>query len=362
VKVNLSAKAGSIAEKQTVPPVNLKHVKNLTTSLGLFEHADGPTPRTEHGYCVDDNARALVLIHRMSNPPSDALNLANIYLDFTLSSLGEAGACHNRMNNLGTWVDEPFTGDHWGRLLWGLGATASQAQDPATRHRAKQGALLALKATSPHPRALAYATLGAYQLLHSPEPLLDYERELVLEFLTKALVVLDPTPPRSNQWPWPWQTLTYANALIPHALLLIGASLANAYVITRALSLLTWLVEEQLVKNHLSLVPVAGKVPGAQLGGFDQQPIEASTLAEAAAVAFDITGDKGWLGVIELCVYWFLGFNDNRHAVWDESTQASFDGLTRSGVNLNQGAESTLAALSTFQLSHAFEKVSLTEE
>jgi hypothetical protein len=114
--------------------------------------------------------------------------------------------------------------------------------------------------------------------------------------------------------------------------------------------LLKWLTELQTVDEHLTIVPVGGLGVGESLGQFDQQPIEVSTIASAAERALNLTDDLYWKSVIEMCASWFLGNNDSGFSMIDLDSGGGYDGLERCGVNLNQGAESTLAMLSTMQI------------
>jgi hypothetical protein len=94
---------------------------------------------------------------------------------------------------------------------------------------------------------------------------------------------------------------------------------------------------------------VGGAGPGDARPAFDQQPIEVAALADACARAASVDGERRWLDGINAAEAWFLGNNDGRHVMWDEETGGGYDGLTPSGANLNEGAESTLALLATLQ-------------
>jgi hypothetical protein len=134
-------------------------------------------------------------------------------------------------------------------------------------------------------------------------------------------------------------------------MLAIGRHLEAPELERDGLRLLTWLVTVQTRDGHLSPVPAGGRGPDDDVPGFDQQPIEVAALAEAARTAYDLTGDRAWAEVLDLCVRWFEGDNDSGLPMRDEATGGGYDGLERGSVNQNQGAESTLAWLSTLQLS-----------
>lgn len=326
------------------PELVFDHLARLTSPLGLHEHALMAEPRPEHGFCVDDVARALVVTARERTPSAAVSGLAAGYLDFLLAAQHDDGLMHNRRNPDGTWGDEPSTGDHWGRALWAFGVTAARSPDPVLANRARTGAETAMLATSQWPRSLAYAALGVGELLGvTPD---DPQCRRVLLDVRRHL-----TPPRHDgSWPWPHPELTYANAVLPEAMVVVGSRLADPTLVADGLLLLEWLVGVQTVDGHLSVVPAGGRRRGERPPAFDQQPIEVAALAEAGRTAHRLTGDDRWAELLSRCVAWFEGDNDAGLAVRDPLTGAGFDGLGPRSVNLNQGAESTLAWLSTLQV------------
>jgi hypothetical protein len=331
------------------------HLIRLTTPLGVYEHALGTTPRPEHAYCVDDVARALVVTTREPEPSAEVGELAEGYLDFVLAALRPDGYLHNRRRLDGTWSDRPSSDDHWGRALWALGTAAACSDDVVLAARARAGAAVALRSRSAWPRAMAYGALGAGQLLRvSPDDAASRR------FLDDARRVL-PRPRTDHAWPWPEERLTYANAVLPEAMIVIGDALGDDIVLEEGLLLLGWLVEQQQCDGHLSVVPstgwsraerrpARGRTRSLVRPGYAQQPIEVAALAEACRTAYAATGDRRWTVVIEQCNAWFVGANDGGVAMCDAATGGGFDGLERHGASRNQGAESTLAWLSTLQI------------
>lgn len=333
------------------PELTYTHLARLTTPLGLYEHALGSEPRVEHGYCVDDAARALVVTSREPYPSADVLGLADGYLDFVLSALCDDGLMHNRRHLDGTWGDTETSNDHWGRALWALGVAAAHGQDPAFVSRAHDGARRAMRARSRWPRAMAYAALGAGELLAvAPGGRDERTSGQARSLLVDARTVLGRRRPTTT-WPWIERRLTYANAVVPEALLVIGASLPDDAAVEEGLRLLAWLVDEQQHQGHLSVVPAGGRARGDARPGYAQQPIEVAALAEASQRAYTVTGDDRWVTVITACRAWFEGANDLGMPARDAATGGGYDGLERRGVSENQGAESTLAWLSTLQVS-----------
>jgi hypothetical protein len=325
-------------------PTAYAHLGHLTVPLGLYEHALGSEPRVEHGFCLDDVARALVVTARVPEPSDEVRSLRQTYLEFVLAAGHDDGMMHNRRNVDGTWADEASCDDHWGRALWALGTTVAHVQDPVLAARAREGALRALQARSMWPRATAYAVLGAGQLLAD-----DPGVEPAVALLSDARRAVQGVD-RAASWPWPQPRLSYANAVLPEAMLVIGDRLDDTVVRDDGLALLRWLVDLQTQDGHLSVVASGGRSATERGDAFAQQPIEVAALAEACTTAYAVTLDARWRDVVALCREWFDGANDLGAVMHDSGTGGGYDGLEATGASTNQGAESTLAWLATAQL------------
>jgi hypothetical protein len=323
----------------------------MTDAHGTFEHARYREPRPEHGYCTDDMARVLVVTTREQGGAPAIRHLAVLSLRFLLEALEPQGKCRNRMNRFGQWEDAPALNDCWGRCIWGLGTAASQSEDDEIRHRATRGLEQAMRSRSPWPRAMAFAVLGAADLL-SVQPDDGSARALLID----AADVMKRPRWRAT-WPWPEQRLTYANATLPEAMIAAGSALERPLLVKRGLDLLEWLLNRQTARGHLSVTPAGGSDGQDRGPGFDQQPIEVAALADACARAYRIDGNRQWIDGINASANWFLGDNDGSRVMWDPGTGGAFDGLEIAGVNHNQGAESTLALLSTLQHARSFMSV-----
>lgn len=319
------------------------HLAHLSTPIGLFEHALLTEPRPEHGYCLDDVARGLVVTSRQQGATPQVDALTDTYLRFTLFAQDGFGRFHNRRDVGGRWTDSATVEDHWGRALWALGAAAAATGDARVRRATLDAAAVSLQRRSPWWHAMAYATLGAAAVLEV-QPGNRAAHGLLADARTLLACPDDPT------WPWPDARLTYANAVLPEALIAIGVATGDDETSKAGLDLLHWLVAQETHEGHLSMTPVGGRPVGDDRPGFDQQPIEVAALAEACWRAFRATRHEVWLTYLDRCVGWFLGDNDAGMALYDRCTGGGFDGLHSHGVNQNQGAESTLAALSTMQL------------
>ncbi len=324
------------------------HLQQLTDTRGLFEHALHSQPRPEHGYCVDDVARGLVVVCREPHTDPALDRLEALYLSFTLAALESDGTCRNRMAASGAWRDEGGLGDWWGRALWGLGVAAVGAASPDLRERALAGFRSAARQRSPYARTMAFAALGAGELLlHRPGE--QSARALLRD--SAAAISRAPQAAESGEpeWPWPEPRLTYANGALVEAFLLAGVALPDPELLAVGLDLLDFLLRVETRAGHLSVTPVGGRGPGEGGPGFDQQAIEVAHLAEACTRAHAAGEDARWSAGVRLAWAWFCGDNDSGLPMFDPVTGAGYDGLERGGRNLNQGAESTLAVLSTAQ-------------
>jgi hypothetical protein len=322
------------ARRTSLPAPPFTHLRRMTDAGGLYEHADGIVPRREHGYCLDDAARALVVVRREHDRRLD--DLEEHYLSFVLAAQHVDGRFRNRRGADLRWSGQPSVEDCWGRALWALGTAGDD-------DRAVAAFELGARWRSTSPRAMAFAALGAAELLVARPG-----HPAALELAGAAAGVIG-RPAADPGWPWPERRLAYANAVLPEALLAAGVALDRHALVADGLKLLGWLLDGQTRNGRLSVVPVGGRGPRDHGPGFDQQPIEAATIADACARAHAVTGHDRWLDGVDLAVAWFLGANDSGTSLYDPRSGGGCDGLERTGRNENQGAESTLALVSTLQ-------------
>jgi hypothetical protein len=323
-----------------IPTPTLAHLQHMTDSVGLFEHAQGSQPRLDHGYCSDDAGRAIVVTCRSSDPR--AASLTNKYVDFLTRMHLHDGRFALRLGVDGDFKDLDTSDDACGRAILGLGFAASHASDAHVRDWA--GALFSHAAgfRSPWLRAMAYAGVGAAAVLETRPH--DPNAQSLLAAAASAIA--DAT----NTRVWPEDRLTYANALLPECLLAAGHHLHDVRFRQLGLQLLDWLVRHETnAAGNFSFTPVGGRDLNDTRTGFDQQPIEASAIADAAARAYDMTGDEYWSGAALQAARWFQGANDGATVMHDRTTDGGYDGLCANGPNTNQGAESTIAMLNTFE-------------
>ena len=326
----------------TVQQPSFEHLKRLTTSHGLQEHALLDEPRSEHGHCVDDVSRAFVLLCREPQLDAEIRDLLDLYLNFTYRAISDNGTCHNRMDLDGHWTDEPSMGDWWGRATWAMGFGAVHAPEPEQRARALAGFRMLSQATSPDLRTMSFAALGAGELLLA-QPGESSARKILMDAQTSFAPFVE------SDWSWPEARLRYSNGSVAEAVMLTGWALGDKAAVERGLAMLDFLLGVETRLDHLSVTPVGGRGPGEIEIGFDQQPIEVAAIADACARAWEITGDLRWIDELKRAWGWFLGYNDVGVRMFDPDTGGGYDGLHGRGPNQNQGAESTIAMLSTAQ-------------
>jgi len=325
------------------PDVPFRHLQRMTDHVGLLEHAEGIVPRHEHGYCVDDVARGVVVVCREPSPPQELITLGRRYLYFLAQAQAPDGKFRNRLGYDRRWRDQPGTQDCWGRALWALGTAAARGPTEGIREDSLARFERSAGVSSPWPHAMAFAALGAAEILDT-----WHDHPGALALLDGANDAIGE-PPAAAVWPWPEPRLSYANAAIAEAVIVAGDKLGRDAVLRNGLRMLEWLLITETRDGHLSVVPAGGWGPGDVRPAFDQQPIEAAALADACARAAAVTGDSNWLVGVKMSVAWFLGDNDAEVPLFDERTGGCGDGLGRTHRNRNQGAESTLAMISVLQ-------------
>ena len=326
-----------------VPEPSFAHIVAMSDGIGTFEHADHSATRVGEGYCTDDMARLLIAACREPLPDAAVERLARMAYRFLTGAQGVDGKVRNRRAAGGRWRGQYVVEDCWGRAMWAFGTAMHRAPENWMRQRARSSFDRGLQQRSPSPRAMSFAALGAAEVL-ADQPRHDGASRLLADCVD---VVGRPSDDRT--WAWPEARLTYANAVLAEGLVAAGSLLDRSDVLDDGLIALGWLLARETVDGHLSPTGTGGAGPSDLAPMFDQQPIEAATMADACARAYAATGDPAWHEGVELAIGWFLGGNDVGVPVGDLDHGAGYDGLETNGVNLNQGTESTLALITTLQ-------------
>ncbi len=330
-----------------LPEINLSHLKTMTDDTGLLQHAKYMTPNFHHGYCVDDNARGLIAITKYYTLRKDkgVLPLIQKYLAFLFYAFNkENGRFRNFMSYDRRWMELAGSEDSHARALWGLGITVKEAPDGSIRNMAMRLFLESLPVVEhfTSPRAWGFTVLGlqAYLTIYGG----DIAARKIRDDLANKIFDLFKNN-ATEEWTWCEHTATYANAVLPHALIVAGKGIPDEKMYDTGIKVLKWLLKIQTApEGHLSVIGNDGWFDkSGNRSMFDQQPIEVKSLIDACLDTYIETGDRKWFEESERCLSWFLGQNDLQLPVCDYKTGGCSDGLERQGINGNQGAESTLA-------------------
>ncbi|MCH8568424.1 MAG: glycosyltransferase family 4 protein [Balneolales bacterium] len=343
----VSAGAEALIDPQLLPSFSLNHIKRLTDDTGIIQHARYSIPYLKEGYCLDDNARALLMVVMAYKQNKDlaALNLAPVYLSYIHYMQNDDGTFRNFLNFERNFLDETGSEDSFGRAIWALGYLIGNPPNDSYR---QTGKLIFLDA-SPHfkhiksIRGIANTMLGiSYFLKDDPtnenitNELRDLAGKLVGHYENNS----------SPGWNWFEQLLAYDNGLLPLALLHAAEILDDKKIGRIALESMNFLTGLTLKDGYLSIIGNENWYKkNGQKSMFAQQPVDAMAMILMFHQAYRYTRNKEYRTKLYSCFMWFLGQNDLRMSLYDIETTGCFDGLESYGVNRNQGAESTLAYL-----------------
>jgi glycosyltransferase involved in cell wall biosynthesis len=329
-----------------VPEPSLAHLERLTDDTGLFQHARFTIPCRDLGYCTDDNARAVIAMTKYYAQYSEpqALQLLNTYLSFLLHAQNSNGSIRNFLNYDRTWLKNEPASDALGRVLWAFGTVMANLPSPEYLSVVKDCFDRSVQHVQrQYPRGMAYSILGMCDYLKQFPGASDIKRQL--ELAANGLLAQY----EQNNYPdWEWfeDTLTYDNALFPHALFVAGLALENSKYLEVAERTCAFLLENTFYGEHFSFIGSNGwyERRGTR-ASFDQQPIEAASMVMMLRAAYDATQNRNFLTLQRKAFDWFLGQNDLRTPLYDFRTKGCCDALMTGSVNVNQGAESTLSFL-----------------
>jgi glycosyltransferase involved in cell wall biosynthesis len=333
----------------TLPEINFQHINKLTTEFGMIQFSKISQPDIESGYTLDDNARALIAYcqhYELTGDTTDVYYI-NKYLHFIKY-------CQQPNGDFLNYVDKynRFTIQNWftnlddsnGRALWALGyLTALQGSLPA-EIPAQAGAIF--QKALPHiegmhsPRAVAFAIKGLYYRDHSMKPV---ENLTLLTTLADRLAEIfnhESTP----DWKWFEGYLTYANSILPEAMLCAWLMTGKSIYRNIALSSFDFLLSKIFTENGIE--PISSKKwlkRREEAGKFGEQPIDVAYTIMALSRFYDALGDNAWFRKMEIAFNWFLGKNRLNQIIYNPCTGGCYDGMEEKNVNLNQGAESSVS-------------------
>ena len=343
-----------------MPEADTRQLLKMTDDTGMLQHAIYAVPDPRHGYCIDDNARALIaaLLHAQLFGYNEQAVPLHRYLMFIAYAYNEeTGEFRNFMGYDRNWLEDSGSPDSQGRAIWALGCAVATGPDNDTRDLAAELLCKALPGVSRFIdlRAKAFTILGLNQFL-STQPTHNNATEIFRRYAEDIYAAFKHYD--EPEWRWCEAVATYDNAKLCHALLLAGQTLNRSDMIEQGTLSLRWLLDVQTANDgHLSIIGNDGWLPrGGKRAPFDQQPLEAHALVHACLAAADITTDQHWADEAWRCFEWFTGRNDLSTPLYAPDTGGCMDGLQAEGANRNQGAESTLAYLLSVLELHRFKQ------
>lgn len=350
-----AAKSLAVVDAVRVPPIPaVRHgamsdagLMRLCDDTGMIQHSVLSVPDRSHGYCVDDNARALILSGRSGVTFAKRAPTFAAFIEHAWNP--DARRFRNFMGYDRRWLEAVGSEDSCGRVIWALGSASLEADKDLRAwadHLYRKAASMALEFTSP--RALAFAMLGADRHLEAHPG--DALSEQILRKGVKRMTTQWAAASRA-EWRWFETSLAYDNCRLPEALLRAAARFTDGQTVAVALEALGWIMEQQTAPaGHFRPLGSQG-FGNADLPHhpFDQQPVDAWATVDAAACAFELTLDPRWLDAARAAYAWFNGANDRAQPLADPQAGTCCDGLAAYGVNRNHGAESVLA----YHLAHA---------
>ena len=333
-----------------LPELKLDHLFRMSDSTGIFQHASFTVPNFAEGYCTDDNARALALtlsLQRLGKSSPKIQLLATTYAAFLNHAFDrKSGRFRNFMGFDRHWLEDVGSEDCQGHALWALGLCVAQSGPGSLPMLAaqlfEQALPVAAEFTSPRAWACTLIGIGEYlRRLSGDRRVTQFREALTAKLLQRY------ADAATDEWQWFEEVVSYANAKLPHAMILSGRSMNNPTMVELGLKTLRWLVKVQTSEAG-SFRPVGSNgfyARGKVRALFDQQPIEAQCTVSACIEAYHATNDTAWLAEARRAFEWFLGRNDLGLVLYDSTTGGCRDGLHVDRLSQNQGAESTLAFL-----------------
>ncbi|HZL76841.1 MAG TPA: glycosyltransferase family 4 protein [Bacteroidales bacterium] len=346
-KPNVLIKKEITLDPLILPPFSLAHIKRLTDDTGIIQHANFGIPNLKEGYCLDDNARALLMVLMAYRQKKNtlALDLSPIYLSYINYMQNKDGTFRNFLSFNRNFLDEVGSEDSFGRTIWALGYLLGNAPNDAYY---QTGRSIFFNA-SPNfeklqsVRGIANTIVGiSYYLMNNPSDDSMIERLRNLSF--KLIKQYEESS--TADWKWFEPLLAYDNGMMPLALLHSAYILKDSKITSIAIETMNFLTEITLKDDYFSAI---GNKKWFSKGGerslFAQQPVDTLAMVLMYHQAFHLTQDKEYLTKLFACFMWFLGENDLRMNLFDFETKGCCDGFESYGVNRNQGAESSLSYL-----------------
>ena len=335
--------------RYTLPKISLEHIRRLTTDTGMIQFSKIATPDITSGYTLDDNARALIAVakHYQLTREEDDLRLIEIYLDFIIFCQQTDGSFMNYVDEEGNYYDknrDENLEDSNGRAIWALGEFCSY--DCLFSHYNLRRAELALEKALPaipnfmSPRAMAFAIKGLYyyNIKNNEQSINNLITSLADNLVSKFRGVSD------TKWRWFEDYLTYANSVLPEAMLYAYLATGNTVFEKTAIMSFDFLLSVIFKGKEIKVISNQGwNNKGKESNIYGEQPIDVAYTIKTLGLFYDTFGDKDYLKKMNNAFSWFLGKNHLHKIIYNPCTGGCQDGLEEHHINLNQGAESTVS-------------------
>ncbi len=333
------------------PEVNLSHIKSMTTDFGMLQFSKLNKPDIESGYTLDDNARALIAMcqHYKQYRNADTLRYINIYLDFIAYCQLEDGRFLNYVDYKKNFTNQNKNEnleDSAGRAMWALGYVVSLSnilpEEMGKKAESMFQKTLSLTKNIHSTRAMAFIVKGLYYYNRHSK---DADNVLYIKLFADRLVQMYRHEADAD-WKWFEGYLTYANSVLPEAMLLCFAITGEKIYGEIAKESFDFLLS--IIVNDDSIKVISNRgwyFKGKNKEQFGEQPIDVAYTIFALRKFHDIFKEEKYLNMMENAFNWFLGNNHLQQVVYNPCTGGCFDGLEEHSVNLNQGAESTVSYL-----------------
>ncbi len=329
-----------------LPPVKLDFLKALTDDTGLIQHSKFSIPCRKEGYTTDDNARAIIACIKYLERFEDisVRKLIDVYLCLLLYMQCADGKMHNFLSYDRRYLDEVGSEECMGNTVWACGYSQDSKLPSETKLFAKEifDKTLPWTIQSEWPRVRALTIMG---LFHYQKAYPDDKNASNIRVLGDQLLAQYQRQ-ASDGWSWFEPCLTYSNGRLPQALFLAYEATKEKKYLQTALSSLDFLLDVQTIDG--TFVPIGNDGwyrKDAARAVYDQQPIEACCMVDAAIAAFRSTHNEVYRRAAYTAFEWFLGRNLNGLSLYDSKTGSCCDGINPQGLNQNKGAESNIAYL-----------------
>tara|TARA_R110002012_G_scaffold213432_1_gene384554 strand:+ start:9798 stop:12122 length:2325 start_codon:yes stop_codon:yes gene_type:complete len=335
----------------SLPPIKTDHIEDMTTDFGMLQFSNFSEPDTSFGYTLDDNARALIamLMYYKKKRNDKVLRLIEIYMDFIVFCQQDDGLFYNYVD-----YEEQFTNqntevnleDSNGRAIWALGYVLSDTENLPKSLVAKAENcfknVIQNVADFNSPRAIGFILKGLYYYQEN-EPNTQYN-QLADTLAEELLRIFNITS--DKKWEWFEDYLTYANSILPEALLYAWLITKNKKYKDVAETTFDFLLSQYFMKGQIKVISNDGWFHKRNKRTFHgEQPIEVAYTILSLDLFYRVTHKKKYAKQLHTAFSWFLGNNHLKQIMYNPVNGACYDGLEVENININQGAESSLCYL-----------------